>query len=245
MKFIYLLLIPIILFSQTVSKKDGVFISENTGFDGWTDTNPPEPAASDSTFFWDMETSTANYNIAGDTSPTINDANVYLSDTQTYNSSDSSLYNSGGTGGGAQFTIDGTVCDGDSGTVRFYVYGSGFDSGDQLVHLEYDNNNYIYFMARADGEIRVRYVGNGTERNFETSTMSLATGSWTFCEFKWRTNASPYISITVGATTETYTTALVSMTNAMTELNVGPDPDGAAAAQCYIDDIKVWNYWKE
>jgi len=92
-------------------------------------------------------------------------------------------------------------------------------------------------------ELKIRYVGNGTDTQAITSGANLTTGTWYFVTVKWDVASGTKLSINVNGVTATSSAAITQMTNEPTSLIIG-DPLSATSIDLYFDQIQIWDSWQ-
>jgi hypothetical protein len=193
----------------------------------------------DLTFEWHCESTTAEYSV-GDTSGTLVGSAI-ITNTEAYDGTSSLLIPT--SYDYATFDVtDGDLGTGDSGTVTFAVRLDTIVSSMHLVTPYSASSNYVSVQVGVGDKLFLRYVGTTTQHVVTNST-AVSTGVWHTVSAKWRTNASPYLSISVddGEPAEG-TSELTPISAPLTSMHFGETANYSPFF--YLDDIRVYKSWK-
>jgi hypothetical protein len=208
------------------------------------------PAAGDCTFAWHCESNAtitnetpAGYS-AGDVVPTMNSGAVITS--AQFNDGDSSV-SIPTASDRVLFTITSEdIASQDSGTVQFDIRMDDLATSLEYCVLFYvDADNYLKLVGNSSNadELRLTWEGNNTAINLNTLTADIQVDTWYTCTIKWRQGSvDPSLSININGYTLTSTTDLTALTSDPAELWFGQQ--AGTAHPYWIDNIKVWKYWR-
>ena len=208
------------------------------------------PAAGDCTFAWHCESTgdmtlsdPAGYS-AGDVTPTVSSGAVITS--AVYSDGDSSLSIPTGADRMAFAITAEDIASQDSGTVQFDIRFSALATGYEWVNIFYiDADNYFRLQGNASSadELRLMWEGNNALLSVNTTAANIVDSTWYTCVIKWRQGTvDPTLSITINGETATQGADLTALTSDPADLTFGQF--GAVSHPWWIDNIKVWKYWR-
>lgn len=239
---IYSMIFILFFNSQQIQQRhQGVIALKNAGGGG---------ASPDCTFYWSFESSgnitnetPAGYTLGGDSTPT-SAGTISISNTQ-YDVGDSSAFLEVDIGSSYSFDADSDICSRDSGSVRIRVYFSAaIASARGIFQLQYNSANYIRLMTSGTDELQLTHRASG-QVTLTTTGMNLTTSTWYTITCRWKVGGTNTLSVDVDGTEETSSTSLTAWSGDIATIVWGGDPGGAGAGEYYMDEAKVWDYWKD
>jgi len=150
-----------------------------------------------------------------------------------------SLYRNG-SGQNATIPTDATTS---SGQITFDLWFVSEADWETIAMFPIDDDNYIGIIhSDTNYNLYAEYKGSTTSVNTFGNQIACASGEWVTVTLKWRTGADPYLSITVGGTTQLSYTSLPSIVGWTGTLRIGNTSTNASVY--YVDNLKVYNAWQ-